>query len=250
MITSLLAKELNASRTIDLRAFYLRRVRRIFPAFYAYLAVIGLLGLFGVISVPVTQWLAGAVFVTNYVPGVHTWWTLHSWSLSVEEQFYLLWPATLLAFGLTNAKRIAASALFLAPVVRVVTYFAFPSLRNNIDIMLPTRMDALMVGCLLAILWADPKRSQMLAEKAKNDWLFYTALIVPFISIAAESRFRGVYELTVGYGVTAVSTGIVLNYILHRPASLSARFLSLGPIRWLGRISYSLYLWQQLFLTP
>src|SRR5262249_39241530 len=80
------------------------------------------------------------------------WWLGHLWSLSVEEQFYLLWPAVVLLLGRMSALRAALAALLLAPLARVVVWYAIPAWREYTDESFPMVFDALATGCLLAVL--------------------------------------------------------------------------------------------------
>src|SRR5215831_9782405 len=117
LITTLLLKEYTKTETISLRSFYLRRALRIFPAFYVYVAVICILAVLGVVSLLRGDVLHAVTYTMNY----HTtrgWYLNHIWSLSVEEQFYLIWPAALLFAGPGRAPRIALATVILAPFIR------------------------------------------------------------------------------------------------------------------------------------
>jgi peptidoglycan/LPS O-acetylase OafA/YrhL len=90
---------------ISLRSFYTRRVFRIIPPAFAYLATIALLAIVGVIYVSPREWLSSLFFSRNYIliPPNAGWYTGHFWSLAVEEHFYLIWPAALIALGARRA---------------------------------------------------------------------------------------------------------------------------------------------------
>ena len=93
LITSLLLKERELTGKISLRDFYLRRAFRILPPFWVFLACIAVIWKLRIIETSWTNLGVALIFLRDYIPG--DWWTGHSWSLSVEEQFYLLWPAIL-----------------------------------------------------------------------------------------------------------------------------------------------------------
>src|SRR5262249_53791297 len=118
LITTLLLAELDKAGRIDFKAFYLRRAFRIFPAFYVYLGAVGLLSLASAIPVPGTDLALAAGYATNFV-SERSWLVGHVWSLSVEEQFYLLWPLGLWAARSTKGLYIAVFVLAVAPFFRI-----------------------------------------------------------------------------------------------------------------------------------
>src|SRR5436190_21478787 len=128
--------------------FYVRRVFRIFPAVAVLIAVVASLAAAGRVRLLPYDMLAAATFTTNF-HHPRAWWLGHLWSLSVEEQFYLLWPAMVLLLGRSSALRAAAAALVIAPLTRVVVWYAMPAWRDYTDESFPTVFDALATGCLL-----------------------------------------------------------------------------------------------------
>ena len=118
LITTLLLKELDKTGRISLKLFYIRRVFRIFPAAYFYLAVAAVLLAFGLVELEWNDIVFGFTYTTNYDP-VRPWHTIHLWSLSVEEQFYLIWPATLAFLGRRRAMVAAAAMIAVAPLLRI-----------------------------------------------------------------------------------------------------------------------------------
>jgi peptidoglycan/LPS O-acetylase OafA/YrhL len=94
LITMLLLRERAVSGRIDLRRFYVRRTQRIFPAFYIYLAIVGALCTFGTLAQIRPFDLAfDFLYLHNFGLGVGNWYVGQTWSLDIEEQFYLVWPA-------------------------------------------------------------------------------------------------------------------------------------------------------------
>ena len=119
LITSLLLKELDATGTIGLRRFYLRRSFRIFPPFYLYLSIVSLLTLAGVFHIQLRALLFAATYMSNYYlgPGGSSAALQHTWSLSLEEQFYLVWPAALLFLRRSSTASEKPSMRFSASVI-------------------------------------------------------------------------------------------------------------------------------------
>jgi hypothetical protein len=117
LITTLLLDERAATGSISLKKFYLRRVFRIFPASYVYIAIIALLSALGVITLKHNDLLCAVTYtVNNHYE--RSWWVGHLWSLSVEEQFYLLWPAVMVWLGTKKAFWVAVVTVILAPLFR------------------------------------------------------------------------------------------------------------------------------------
>jgi len=115
LITSLLRREQKETGTIRLKEFYIRRAYRLLPAAYVYLIAVTVI--FHQ-SLPYRYLVAAYLYLTSYA--LHSPWPLlHLWSLSVEEQFYLVWPAAL-AIGLIAARRFAFGAIAVALVARFV----------------------------------------------------------------------------------------------------------------------------------
>ncbi|MGE5729927.1 MAG: acyltransferase family protein, partial [Gemmatimonas sp.] len=130
LITTLLAREAELRDGVSLRRFYLRRTLRIFPPYYAYLLTI-LVGVFalGWELPPGARLWPAFTYTTNVIP-THFWLTLHAWSLSIEEQFYLTWPIVLalsirhrgVSAGLRSGQRLALMGLMAFPLLRVAAF--------------------------------------------------------------------------------------------------------------------------------
>ena len=148
LITTLLLEESDRTGTVSLRQFYLRRCFRIFPAFYVFCAVLFILEQADVISLRPGDLISAVTYTINYHHD-RAWYTGHLWSLSVEEQFYLIWPAILLFAGVRGGLWVAALAMLIAPPLRLVMGF-WPALRPGIGETFPSVADALATGCVLA----------------------------------------------------------------------------------------------------
>lgn len=245
LITGLLMKEYQETGRVSLRQFYLRRTVRIFPAYWVYIAVVGALTLLGFIHVGGTDFWAAITYTTNYRER-RSWWLGHSWSLSVEEQFYLIWPLLFSAVGATRRSHAAVAMLLIAPMARLVCLKVVPSWRPLIDESFPTIADTIAAGCLLA-LWRDWLWSH-------RSWrLVLCHPLTPFVVLACVAIFThfGGYGLEIMLGETIIN--LLLAILIERSVRLETGklfgLLNSPPMVWIGTLSYSLYLWQQLF-TP
>jgi peptidoglycan/LPS O-acetylase OafA/YrhL len=247
LITNLLLKELDTTGSIRLKHFYIRRAFRIFPAFYVYLAFIGVLWSMGLVQQTLGSYVAAFTYTWNYYPYAAGWTLGHVWSLCIEEQFYLCWPLLLLWAGKVRGLRIALCIILLAPFIRVVTYEFAPVMRGHLGMMLHTRIDTLLFGCALAVLSQDPlfvaKLRRLCHPLVLGGLLFFVLLVSPVLS----ARFGGSYDAPIGFTLLGASISILLFYCIQWPESTVGRVLNLWPVRHLGVISYSVYLWQQIF---
>ena len=246
LITSKLLGEEKTSGRISLRKFYVRRAFRILPAAMVYLGTIALLSAFHFIYVSPSEWFASLFFYRNYSSLYHIertlqlpWFTTHFWSLSIEEHFYLLLPALL--FVTRDKVRITLLALIsLCVIVHRQLELAH---RNWLTIQFHTdiRLDALMLPALFAVLWCSEAYGAGFKSFVKS-WHFAFALaFLACLWLPDGSGFQA-------SAISLTLPGIVLGTVL-KVDSLGTRLLEWSPLRAVGRISYSLYLWQQLFFT-
>jgi peptidoglycan/LPS O-acetylase OafA/YrhL len=250
LITYLLLKESKSRGVILLKNFYFRRFFRIFPPFYAYLAVLGILCIRGVLSQDARDFISAGTYTFNYAPHSSGWLLGHVWSLSLEEQFYLLWPPCLAFLGKKRSIYLAVGVILLSPLSRFLTYVCIPSMRGNEWTMLHTRLDTIMFGCAIALLW-ESHSFQRTTEKLLHPGLFAASVLyIVIIAPCLTALFGARYDWPVGYTLRGLSISLVLLYVVRKSATPSGRFLNLAPIRHIGITSYSLYLWQQMFTGP
>ena len=225
------------------------------PAFYALLLVLAIGQHWRWISVPKADLAAAALFVTNYAP-LHTpEWIGHAWSLCVEEQFYLLWPvllAILARWGRPAQRRAAIALILLVPAVRIASWVLLPHdhlLVRRMPVLTHARLDTLMFGCLAALLYPSA-RFQGVLRRVFDSRLHYGAfaflfLVSPYLTTWLGER----YLVLGGYSLEGVCIALLLLWAVQHPLGRAGRLLNSWPVVHIGLISYSLYLWQQLFLV-
>jgi peptidoglycan/LPS O-acetylase OafA/YrhL len=246
LITGLLLKEYDRTGTISLKAFYLRRAIRIFPAFYIYVGVVCLLALFTSIELSGRDVISALTYTMNY-QYVRGWYLNHTWSLSVEEQFYLLWPAVFLLARPLKAMKFAAAALLLAPVIRGVMYLYFNGQDTALSRHFETVSDALASGCLLAGYYNRLGREPLYAKFQASGFAIGTSIALLVFSAVSFKIHPALYYV-VGQSVANIGGLLLLDYVVRRPQTLSGKILNLAPLAIVGVWSYSIYLWQELFL--
>ena len=254
LITSLLLKEYQQRGSVDLMAFMGRRALRIWPALYFYLVVMIALVHAGIISISSGQFFSAATFLWNYSPLLvpHSngqgWWFLgHLWTLSLEQQFYLVWPFMIMLVGWRRVTIFAFAVPFLLPLLRVLIYFMLPGQRGLLGMMFHTAIDSILIGCIFALC-----QHHIRGWLAATPWIFSLSLIFVFLISPILGDCFSPYRITVGFGLDAVCCGILIlsaQLPFDRFTGLWSGFLSLPPLVFIGSISYGLYLWQQPFLT-
>lgn len=232
IITTLLLKEREASATIGLRAFYLRRFWRIIPAAYCFLIPAILLHLPEARRADI---ISALTFTSNY--NVHPpRWMGHIWSLSVEEQFYLLWPPILAAF-FSRRTKILVWALCASPAFTL----GFYALHWNayVGAAFPTTYDSLAMGCLAAVLGSK-------LDFTRSRWFVLCAPAALLLeSIPWTGKVSGVIHVVLLWPLTHVAVTLFLLHAVKRKYWL----LNVQPVVWIGVISYGLYLWQPVLLA-
>jgi peptidoglycan/LPS O-acetylase OafA/YrhL len=233
LITTILLREHVRTGTISVRDFYIRRAYRIFPAAMCFLAVIFV---FYWPRLRGYEILATMFYLANFLP-YRLWILGHLWSLSVEEQFYFLWPSVLRRWY-RHRTTILCAAILVTPIARTMFFF-FRVPHGGYGNLL-TVGDTLATGCLLAVLGA---RVPTIPWQAATPMVF-ALVLVPLCH--GDSRHLTILILFVLSPVLHFSIAGILLHVVQHPY----RFLNLAPVVWLGNISYSLYLWQQVFLDP
>ncbi len=248
IITWILVQERSRTGRIHLGLFYQRRVFRIFPAFYFFLTCLGVLSSLGYVAVPAREWVAVVFFYWNYLPGATTWWVGHFWSLAVEEQFYLVWPACLVLASLHRARALVWGVVVAAPILRLLTYAFCPQLRDRIAWLAHTQIDLMAFGCAAALL-ARPLQGWPTWRKIPGVWAAAAVVFTFFLSTALTDWGRSAYGLTFRNTLEGLSIALLLVWLIQNPRGFWGRVFNQPVVAYVGRISFSLYLWQQLFLS-
>jgi peptidoglycan/LPS O-acetylase OafA/YrhL len=242
LITTLLMHEHSSTGRISLWQFYARRTIRIFPAAYFFLLVVCLLDYFDVLNPHPWELLRAFTYTSNYGE-TRSEWLVHLWSLSVEEQFYLIWPSVFMLLGPANAKWFALMQVLLAPIIRVIYWFYYPGGRDFGGF--ETAMDSIALGCLLALCrtWLHANYWYTAAMKSRL-WLG-AVVIMATMMVLAEKRF--IFFITRDVVLNFCIAFIVDRAVTHSESGTFNKLLNLKPIAYVGTLSYSLYLWQELF---
>jgi peptidoglycan/LPS O-acetylase OafA/YrhL len=258
LITTLLRLEHQESGRVSLRDFYLRRVLRILPPFYAVLVLAMLVSLLGLhphklAAVPVIAQLA---HFTNY------WMIAHGtdgsppgtsvyWSLAVEEHFYLVFPWLFILFQRRLAGRwrlqgwLLLGLCALVMLWRCVLVFVFHAVPDRTYLASDTRIDSILFGCALAA-GANPMLDPLRGPPALWRWvLFPLGMAVLALTFWYQAPW---FRESIRYTLQGIALTPVFVVAMREPTWGPMRLLNLRPIRYMGLLSYSLYLLHQIVL--
>lgn len=246
LITGLLVREIERTSTVNLLKFYFRRTLRIFPPYYFYLGVIGIAAALGLAAVPLASLVYSSAYLTDYV--APTGWLLgHTWSLAVEEQFYLILPGFLMLLGIRRAKALLIAIVMLAPIVRVLDFWM--SGPDQIWVLkgFHANADALAIGCLLSLFRDRLHRLPAYRRFLGSRIVF---LLLPVILLANLQGDHPLVFLGASLTLMNIAVALCIDWSVTNHSTVTGRFLNSPVMVRLGVMSYSIYLWQQPFLNP
>ena len=246
LITTLLLSEERKNGRISIKMFYIRRAFRIWPVAYAFILVVALLAWKNWITLPPHNLLYAATFTMNHVQE-GSWFTGHFWSLAIEEQFYLVWPLVFLFTARRGRVVSCILILFLAPLLRTLSYVYQPGIFAAMQESLLFMGDAIAVGCLLALFSKELESSRVVHRIINLRWFF----VVPVCSVIMYITLKPlpVFYWAAGESIALLCIAATIWRVIHvRDAAFW--LLNTKPLVTVGVLSYSLYIWQQLFLNP
>jgi peptidoglycan/LPS O-acetylase OafA/YrhL len=248
LITSRLLEEWDSSGGISLKRFYIRRAFRILPPALLYLSCVALLGAIGLLPVVREEFVAATLFFRNYLPVIlgsngAGFFTSHYWSLGVEEHFYLFWPALLLLAGRKRALPVAIIIAIAIAAWRHVEAWREIMLYNAIQptyfARSDTRIDSIMWGVVVALALSRPE------VRAWVERYLSTIAYLALVALYGVIVYR--YGTRPTFWEAAIVPLLIVGTVL-RPHSVLGRVLENPAMRWIGRLSYSLYLWEFFFV--
>jgi peptidoglycan/LPS O-acetylase OafA/YrhL len=259
LITWILAVEFEDTGGIDLRSFYRARSLRLLPAYFTAIVLV-FCGAYLFedradprFYPPARVWPLLLTYSLNLWVATTAIWPAglsHFWSLCVEEHFYLSWSLVFKRFGLARALRIALAAIAVVAVYRTGWYLymnwghlAAPSRASyfRIHYATDTRIDAILIGCALALLMREGRLESFWHRVRTLPMLPTLSLLAALACIAWVTEYRW-RQTTFGYTAMALASGTLLAAIFLRPECWIGRILATRPLVAIGRISYGIYL--------
>lgn len=256
LITDLILREVEATGTVSLIAFWGRRIRRLLPALATMLAVVTVLIWLAAPSDVVRTTLADGPWVQLNLVNWHLlaessgYWDRfgsarvfeHLWSIAVEEQFYLVWPVLLLLLARSGQRRVAVVAL-VASVVSLILMITLltPADPTRVYTGTDTRAFSLLLGAMVA---TRPVRDMLARLTTRTAGMLLASLAVGIGVLWWFAEGAGSpWLFTGGLFAHSLAAAVLIGLCVRAPGTVLAKFLAWRAIRWMGLISYSLYLW-------
>ena len=269
LITSLLIDERWKTGAVRLSKFWARRARRLLPALLAVLAAMGAYAMWVPMETPlsslrrdvfatlayVSNWHfiidGGSYFARNAPPSP----LRHTWSLAIEEQFYLLWPLLFIAVARGRAKLTKLAVLIGAgiagSIAAMVALYHPGTDASRVYYGTDTRVHVILIGCGLAVVMAGVnqrhvERGRSLRLTTPARWLLGLGALDAVLFLVWAMwygdgdqpwLYRG------GFAAVSVATAVLITAAVLDRRGVVAQVFGFLPLRWVGRISYGLYLW-------
>ena len=254
LITSLLVQEWNMRGAISLKKFYIRRALRLMPAVVAFMIGTGVYAFLFLTREQAWLTYQGILLTLSYVSN----WVFAfsetvksgplgiTWSLAIEEQFYLLWPLTIV---LLLKLRVRQRVILLMTVFTIVLVALHRKILFESGVRLErlyygsdTRADALLIGCLVALLlaWNVLPGNDLFRWIMKGVAALGAVLILYLVTTTTS---QDLFLYAGGFTLVSISVGAILIVLMLWPPTLLLTALRFQPLRWIGKVSYGLYLW-------
>lgn len=238
LITFLLIKERAATGVVSLKKFYIRRSLRIFPLYYTYLILLTILLIFkdpARIEEIFDNFKYYFFYLSNFIPSDNPGQYFHrSWSLAVEEQFYLFWPLAFILLPRASLKLFVGAAILIISVLDCLT----PNIIQGgyVDLLVPFR--AILLGCFLSLMLAESNMHRLFHKFLSGQYSIAFAVLTFFcVVLISGAELSGLEYIFVHLAAVSVIACAVLN-----ESNKLASCLKWKPLQLIGVVSYGIYI--------
>lgn len=250
LITHLLLSRMHSAQkeTQPIKKFYLRRFLRILPAFYLFHLVLLLLRSAEFVDFSNALFVKNLLFLSNFNFWGGTWVLGHIWSLSVEEQFYLVWPWLVYYLPLNRLNWLCLLVIAMSPFIRVANYL-YPQFADFWAGGFFQHADSIAFGALLSLLVFSQKEN-VLKRLAQPLVLLVLGLCTAGLWWLKHEQHLGILTVPLFYSFFSLFFTLLIQETLTLKLPTLGNILNHPILGFVGKISFSLYLWQQFFLWP
>jgi peptidoglycan/LPS O-acetylase OafA/YrhL len=251
LITWLLLKESDRNGGISVHNFYVRRILRIFPAFYVFWilhVLVSVLSRGRLSASAIADYVSAFFYVSNYWHAISRssyHYIGHTWALSIEEQFYLVWPWIFVALhkDLRKFTKVLVAVIVLVDIYRVVLFFGFHASDDWLTFTFDSRVDHLLVGCLLAVLLKRGVLTHFWNFLISRLWISGVTFGLISGSIALAFHYGPAYKYAGGFVLDPLLTAVFLVQVMALGNTWLWGWLNWRVTRYCGRISYGMFLY-------
>ena len=242
LITSLLIAEHEATKAISIKRFYLRRILRLYPPLLIYIVAMSAVWVAHGSPLDLTGLFGALFYFANYLyalwPEHLSIYGAHLWSLSVEEHFYLFFPL-LFAIGFGRNTVALCSLIAVALVIRL-TAAHLGATETYTSVATECRFDTILAGCFTAIVLNKPTSDQLIRFAVHPVTVVIALFAVLSTFVIRDTYFRQTFRFTI-QNIALIP--LVLAAVVTPRYLTVKRILNFQPVKWIGVLSYSLYLW-------
>ena len=249
LINTLCIREINLKGNLSLRSFYFRRILRIFPLSYLYIGVIFLINILCHLNIGSIQFVGTMFFITNikyFRTHSLTWFFGHYWTLSIEEQFYIIFP-----FVLKNCKRVFIIAIviipFVLPILCTIQEYIL-GIKSGLFYGLThyfVKFQSISIGCLFSILSFQKAFDYDFIRSTKIIGNIITFILLYYFG--HDHYYSG--KLIYFSLLVSILTGYILISNITESKDIIFKLLNSKLLSFIGVLSYSIYIWQQIFTS-
>jgi peptidoglycan/LPS O-acetylase OafA/YrhL len=252
LITYLLLCERQTSGAIRLGNFWARRFLRILPLYMLVVAIVTVLATAGLTQADSEALTFAWLYIYNFLTLRHESHVLaHTWSLAVEEHFYLIWPLLLVALSRVPLRKVAVGVALFAAICPMMYLFSDLSQRGFfVHRLTVPAAGAIAMGAVFGVLFFLRSTGRIDAtESAMRRSLLLGTACVMILSPVLVPLVTGSWKLDqLARYSQILGVALLIDDVARHQKSLAVRFLELAPLRYLGMVSYGIYMWQGLFL--